>query len=463
VISLDVWETIRIRCMRDGEPRKRVARELGISKNTLKKYMESQCVPQVKTAVRTSEVDAYRTHIDDWLRESPRIAARRIRSLLHERVDANISIGERALRRYVASRRHILVPKEAFVRARYSPGDQAQFDFTPVSVTIAGVLVVLQLFVMRLSYSGRIFARACWRCDQPALFAGILEAVVTFGPKEAIFDNASTAVRRVLRGRSVDENTTFRAFGGALALPIEFAAPAKGNEKGGVEGSNHYLQDNFFTPIPVFDSVANLNVALAAFSEADQLREHSVHHETIAARFAREDVALRALPRPLPRPCVVRAAHINKFSEITIDTNRYSVPTQYAHRSAFVEIYDGRLRIIVDDVLVAEHPRAPGRGEMYLDPRHFVDLLAHKHRAAYSAAVLADGRLPEAFLTLRDRYVRRSQGQASKAWTTVLLLSKSTLQRRLTPRLCRRWPAVLTIRRRLRCLYCSDHDHRRRR
>jgi len=146
---------------------------------------------------------------------------------------------------------------------------------------------------MRLSYSGRLFARASWRCDQPALFAGILEALGTFGgvSKEALFDNASTAVTRVLRGRSRDENATFRAFCGALALPIAFAAPAKGNEKGGVEGANHYLQDNVFTPIPAFDSIADLNDALATFCEMDQSREHSVHHETIAMRFAREEAA----------------------------------------------------------------------------------------------------------------------------------------------------------------------------
>jgi transposase len=271
---LDVWETIRIRCVRDGEPQKRVARELGISKNTLKKYVRSLCAPHVNVAIRRSKVDAYQAHIDEWLRETPRITARRIASLLHERVDANIAIGERALRRYVANRRRILVPKEAFVRAVYAAGDQAQFDFTSVTVTIAGVLVTLQLFVMRLSYSGRLYARASWRCDQPALFTGILEALVTFGgvPKEALFDNASTAVTRVLRGRSRDENATFRSFCGALALPIAFAAPAKGNEKGGVEGANHYLQDNFFTPVPAFNSVADLNAALAALCEADQMR-----------------------------------------------------------------------------------------------------------------------------------------------------------------------------------------------
>ena len=250
---------------------------------------------------------------------------------------------------------------------------------------------------MRLSYSGRLFARVSRRCDQPALFAGHAQSTHRLwrSAEKRGLRYASTAVKRVLSGRSRDENLTFRAFAGSLATPIAFAAPAKGNEKGGVEGANHYLQDNFFTPLLDAASVDEINTDLAGFCIKDQQREHSVHHEVIADRFARELVALRSSPRPLPRACVTHPAHVNKFSEITVDTNRYSVPTKYAHRAAFVE-----------------------------DPRHSVDLLAHKHRASLSTAVVSDGRLPDAFLTLRDRYLTRSEGHATKAWTTVLLLLK---------------------------------------
>ncbi|MGH7750012.1 MAG: IS21 family transposase, partial [Candidatus Dormibacteria bacterium] len=305
---MDQWETIRIRCVRDREPIKRVARDLGMSKNTVRKYVRSLVAPHVDRVARMRRLDPYAAHIDEWLRSSPSITASRIAALLRERVEPEIEICERAVRVYVARRREALVPKEAFVRATYVPGGQAQFDFTPVSAMLNGILVVLQLFVMRLSYSGRFFARASYRCDQPALFAGILEALVTFGgvPGEGVFDNATTAVIRVLRGRSREENAAFRAFCGALAFPIQFAAPAKGNEKGGVEGANHYVQDNFFTPVPEYASLPELNAALGAFGENDQHREHSGHHEVIAARFAREQAALRPLPEPWPRPCIVR-------------------------------------------------------------------------------------------------------------------------------------------------------------
>lgn len=423
---MDIWEQIRLRCVRDREPVKLVARELGISKNTVKKYVQSQAVPATKALDRRSAVDEYKSFIDGLLRESPSITSKRVGVLLRERVDASVSIGERALRRYVARRRAELKPREAFVRASYAPGAQAQFDFTPVRVIVDRLPVTLELFVMRLSYSGRLFARASFRCDQPALFAGMLEALVTFGgvPLEGVFDNASTAVARVLRGRSREENATFRAFCGALAFPIVFAAPRKGNEKGGVEGANHYLQDNFFTPIPEFTSLEELNESLAVFCDGDQSRIHSTHRESIADRFAREESVLRPLPNPLPRPCVVRAAHVNKFSEVVFETNRYSVPTRFAHRSAFIEVYDRRLRIVVDDEAAAEHPRLNDRHQNLLDPRHYVDLLSHKHRAADTALVFSGDRLPKSFTDLRRQYVLSDSTRGTRAWMDVVALLK---------------------------------------
>jgi len=124
LVTLDVWEQIRLRCVRNGEPVKLVARELGISKNTVKKYIQSQSVPATKPLDRRSSVDAYKSFIDDLLRESPSITSKRVGALLRERVGASVSIGEHALRRYVAKGRVGLKPREEFVRAAYAPGAQ---------------------------------------------------------------------------------------------------------------------------------------------------------------------------------------------------------------------------------------------------------------------------------------------------------------------------------------------------
>ena len=225
-----------------------VARELGLAPNTVRKYLRQDGPPKRAARPRARLLDRYATHIDELIRSTPKITAVRVGSYLRQNVDTELNVDERTLREYVAARRAVLVPREAFVRAAYAPGDQSQFDFSPMSVLLAGVVVVVQVFVVRLSYSGRFMARASTRCDQPSLFAGLLAGFAAFGglTRTSIFDNASTAVKRVLRGRNRAENEAFTALRGGLALHVAFAAPAKGNEKGGVEGVHGYIEDNFF-------------------------------------------------------------------------------------------------------------------------------------------------------------------------------------------------------------------------
>jgi Mu transposase-like protein len=187
---------------------------------------------------------------------------------------------------------------------------------------------------------------------------------------------------------------------------------------------NGFIEDNFFRPIPNYATLEELNVALAAFALKDLARVHSVHREVIGVRFEREKPALRALPATLPRACVTRYARVNKFAEVVYETNRYSVPTRYAHRDAILEVSENRVRIVIGTEMVAEHPRGFGSHEEFLDLRHYLDLLGRKHRAAASAAVLQNGRIPAVLRDLFTRYRASDPDSASKRWTQVLALLK---------------------------------------
>jgi hypothetical protein len=102
------------------------------------------------------------------------------------------------------------------------------------------------------------------------------------------------------------------------------------------------------------------------------------------------------------------------------------VPTQYALRDALIEAYDERLRIIVRDEVVAQHPRGLGVNERYLDLVHYVGLLQQKHRAAETALVLADGRIPQVLHELFAHYREDNNGTATRRWTQVLALLADT-------------------------------------
>jgi transposase len=403
-----------------------VAKEFNVAENTVRKYLRSDDPPTAFTIDRPSALANFESIVDDYLRTSPKITARRIGDLLHERHGLDHRLNERTVRKYVSGRRRLIIEPEVFIRAEYEPGSQAQFDFSPMPVIIAGVSFTVQLFVMRLSYSGAFFCRASFRQDRPALFSGIIESFQFFEgiPRIGIFDNAKTAVTKIQRGKNRIENEEFQAFRGALAFEVQYAAPRKGNEKGGVEGMHGYIEDNFFRPVPEFNNLQELNDALKQFSLRELNRFHSTHKTSVMERFVVERSALRALPERMPRPVITEVQKVNKFSEVSVDTNRYSVPNRCVFRTVTIEISDTLVRILQDGEEVAVHQRSRERNQLVIDPMHYLETLLRKHRALPSAAVIAKGRLPDPLLRLFNQLAAEDETAATKRWSKTLALAK---------------------------------------
>jgi transposase len=423
LIGLENWKVIRERRVGNAEPIKHISRETGFAINTIRKYARASSPPQRDGApTRTPLMAAYESDVDALLKQEPKITAIRIAQLLREQYPSFV-LCERAERAYVARRRQLLHPKEVFIRQVYIPGDQVQYDFKDVTAFIAGDELELHLFTARLSHSTAWFGH-CYRTeDRPALLDGILRASVEFGgvTRDGVFDNPKTAVDNVLRGRRRKVNAEFAAFTGSLALDMQFAAPAKGHEKGGVEGTHGYIEDNFFRPLRSAASLEALNEDLLTFSRDDRERR-SVDGQTIAQRLQIERGALRSLPPVLPRACVTETTRITKFAEVRYKTNRYSAPSRYVGRPATIEIFADRIRIIVDGELAAQHPRLFGRNDAMLDPLHFLDALKHKHRAVERAEVFSNAHFPQALRALLQRLVQRDRDTAGKQFMRVMEL-----------------------------------------
>jgi hypothetical protein len=105
MISMEHWEDIRLRCVRDCEPKKRVARELGISPNTVRKYCAQMEAPRPPHYKRHSKLDAFANVIDALLESTPRITARRIGTILKQQYDSTLTIEDRCGFRAVRSSR----------------------------------------------------------------------------------------------------------------------------------------------------------------------------------------------------------------------------------------------------------------------------------------------------------------------------------------------------------------------
>ena len=83
-------ETIRLRCRRDGEPIKSVARDRGPAPNTVRKYLRQDGPPKRIEKPRMKLLDRYASHIDEIIRGTPKITAVRIGSYLQQNVDPDL-------------------------------------------------------------------------------------------------------------------------------------------------------------------------------------------------------------------------------------------------------------------------------------------------------------------------------------------------------------------------------------
>ena len=176
--------------------------------------------------------------------------------------------------------------------------------------------------------------------------------------KRLVLDNTSLAVKEVLAGRDRVQTEAFGAFRGGYPFGAEFCAPAKGWEKGSVEGGVKYVRNLVLRPRLAVASWTALNAAILAELEADLPTRHLDDGRSVQDALTLERQHLRAMPVHLPATCRVVARVADKFGHVRVDHVTYSVPIRHACRPVWVKLYHDRVAVAVGAEVVAQHARA---------------------------------------------------------------------------------------------------------
>ena len=286
------------------------------------------------------------------------------------------------MRRYVGQQRRSKLKPPVFLPLEFDPGTDAQADWGEAQAIIAGKQQTVQYFVIRLNYSRRSFIMAFPAQRQEAFFEAHVHAFHHFGgvPARITYDNLTVAVKRVLEGRNREEQQAFIVFRSHYLFESNFCTPGEkgGHEKGGVEHSVGFGRRNFMVPIPVVASFEELNAQLLEQCLADDARRVSGQPTTIGAAWQMEKPYLRPLPkRDLPC-CITRPVVLTPYSQVTFETNRYSVPVDQAYRHLVVRAFPFRVDVLHMDQVVASHPRCYEREQDIYDPLHYLPLLEQR-------------------------------------------------------------------------------------
>ncbi len=390
------WAEIQHLHQVEGVPKKELARRLQLDVKTVRRALQQAKQPKRRSAKRPSRMDEFRPKIEALLRADPDLTNKRVGVLL---LGDGCTVRERRRNGYIADVRRELFPKEVFVHRTHVPGKTMEGDFGQSLARIAGKITKVFYFVTVLptcnAYAAKAFPVERLECLLDginhgfAMFRGLTDRIV--------LDNTSLAVRRVMRGTDREETDGFHAYRGALPIGVDFCAPAKGCEKGSVEGGVEFVRENCFMPMPDVPSFEALNEAIRRELEADMARRRLADGRTVRDALIAEREHLRPLPHVMPEACRVIMRVVDKFAQIVVDRVRYQAPTTCAYKPVVAKLFHDRVQIIVEDKVVTDSQRSFAHGSLVLDPHHVLDLLARKSRAVPEATALQQWPLPPVF------------------------------------------------------------------
>jgi hypothetical protein len=279
-------------------------------------------------------------------------------------------------------------------------------------------------FAIDLPHSDDCFVRAFPAETTEAFLEGHVQAFAYFGgvPTTILYDNTKLVVARILGDGSRQKTRAFSELQSHYLFAEKFGRPAKGNDKGKVEGLVGYARRNFLVPIPRAASWEKLNERLLEQCRERRVRRLRGQEEMIGERFERDRAVFLPLPVSEYEACEKRVARVSSMSLVRYRTNDYSVPTQYGHRDVLVKGYVQDVMIVCGSQVIARHRRSYEREDMVFDPLHYLALLEQKTRALDQAAPLVGWELPDCFARLRRRLEARLNKGGKREYVQVLRL-----------------------------------------
>ena len=383
--QVDVYEEIRRAYFIDEMSIRAINRRYGYDRDTIRKaIVDAEPQPYRMEKERAAPViGPYKEMIDGLLKESEK-QRRKQRYTAHKIYELVVEKGykgsESGVHCYISRQRKGQKEKQAYLPLEFDPGRDAQVDWGVAEVELNGERKLVQIFVMRLNYSRVRFVMAYPFQKQEAFFDGHIQAFHFFGgvPRRVTYDNLKTAVYKILSGHNRQEQQAFKAFRSYYLFESHYCTPAQGHEKGGVESDVGYAQRNFMAPVLKASSYEELNALLRKACQQNVNRYVRGKEAPVAALWEEEKSQFLPLPDKDYAACITHLRKPNPYSQVELDTNRYSVPTVHQNSQLVVHAYPFRIKVLSDKEVIADHPRCFEREQDILNPLHYLNLLEQR-------------------------------------------------------------------------------------
>lgn len=417
MLTVETIRKIRLSVHRDGKSIRQTAKDLHLSRNTVRKAIRSgetsfnyerckQPRPKLGLFIET---------LDNLLEEDEKLPKKFQRSaqILFEELQLyGYDGGYDSVRRYVGRWRKEkrTLPKEVFIPLVFDPGEAFQFDWSHDWVEMGGKRTKVKVAHLRLCHSRYFLCVAYPRETQEMVFDAHIRAFEFFGGvcRKGIYDNLKTVVNKILGGKERNFNNRFTQLCSHYLFEPVSCTPGAGWEKGQVENQVGLVRRRFFTPKIKVRDFKELNEILQeqCIIWAKGHRHPTLTDKTVWESYLEEKPYLIDLP-PSFDGYAERPARVTPSSLVSYDRNRYSVDCSQVGKVIQVRVYANRIVFVSEGRVIGDHERAFGRNKTVFDPWHYVPVLERKPGALRNGAPFRDWDLPGAMEKVFNRLKNR--------------------------------------------------------
>jgi len=418
---------------RDGHSERRIARELRINRETVRRYLaeyekarqklseaekedevlieELVKVPKYDSSNRDSKkfTEEISKEVDRLLQLNEEKRSRGIHKQVMKKIDIlehlqelGYDIGYTSVCHHINKK--LTARKEAFIRQVYSPGDVCEFDWGEVKLEIGGQLRTLYMAVFTPAMSNYRYAVLFHRQDT----AAFLQAHVLFFEHiggvfhTMVYDNMRVVIRKFVGPSEKEPTEALLKLSTYYQFHFRFCNVASGNEKGHVERNVEFIRRKAFCKRDRFPTLDGSNVWLLGTCNRLNIRYNRDNQGKRPIDMLEvEKIAL--YPAPPRFDCgQMEQCKVDKYSVITYATNRYSVPDHLVGKMVDVKVYPENMHCYHENQKICEHERQYSRHGWYINLDHYLYTLNRKPGALAGSQALVSA--PEQVKHIFEKY-----------------------------------------------------------
>ena len=371
-----------------GHSIREIARELEVSRNTVRRYLQSPEAMRPKARPpRGSKLDPYTEYIDGRMAEGLENCMVLRRELTGLGYDGGYSI----LKGYVSPRRRCRQP-EATMRFETEPGEQAQVDWGSLSYIGAdGKQCRVWVFVMTMGWSRACYVELVRKADTAAFIQCHVNAFEYLGgvPRRCLYDNAKV----ITLGRDEEKrpiwNQRMLDFARRVGFEARLCQPYRAQTKGKVESGVKYVRRNMWPSIRFTDDADLNRQGLEWCDVVANARVHGTTHRVPWEMLEEERPHLGKLPdRATLAPYLREDRKVSRDGFVSWEGSLYGVHWKWVGTTVQVGERQGTVEIWAGDERIAVHPRAQQPKQRFILPGQWSGLPRGDHRPRKEAVAV---------------------------------------------------------------------------